>query len=367
MGMLVAFFWSREERTAALWYSLPFALGAVGAGFTVNPVLKAGDLGLRLGALFVLMAYGFGWQAVRVFYRKPPLPLAVVAACLLYFGFATLLYEYWYVPALNSSVRGALVSLFAGLAAYEFWLQREDEDLPSRKILFCTFAAYSVFCALRIPLVFVLPKPLGVAPTEAWAVVVFNLASVVMALMASMFMIVLSRERTAAVSHGLALRDAMTGLYNRRAYYERIEALSDNGRKDTQSYAILLLDIDKFKSINDRFGHAVGDKVIILAGQAAEASLRKSDQVFRIGGEEFACLLPGASAEEAYEAAERLRAAFRESAAMVDGFRVDATISIGVATTAKDRNADSAFAAADKALYMAKRSGRNRSVKAAIA
>ncbi len=126
----------------------------------------------------------------------------------------------------------------------------------------------------------------------------------------------------------------------------------------------MVFDIDHFKSINDRFGHQNGDKVIILAAQAAEATLRKHDKVFRIGGEEFVCLLPDTSPQEAYDAAERVRLVFQEIAATVNGEQMDATISIGVAASDGSLAADQVMARADAALYEAKRSGRNRTVMA---
>jgi diguanylate cyclase (GGDEF)-like protein len=145
-----------------------------------------------------------------------------------------------------------------------------------------------------------------------------------------------------------------------------LQAFATNGDNPIPPYALLVLDIDNFKSINDRFGHQTGDQVIILAAQAAGTTLRKHDKVFRIGGEEFVCLLPDTTMQQAHDAAERLRSAFREIANTVDGKAIGATISIGVAATDGLMTADQVFAEADAALYQAKTLGRNRTVVASM-
>jgi predicted signal transduction protein with EAL and GGDEF domain len=275
-------------------------MGAAGAALLVSPTLKLGDWALRLGVFFILLAYGFAWQAVRRIYGRPPSPLLVVAPTLLWLILSmTVLTKSWDLLVVNAVIRRGLVALFSGLSAYEFWRSRHTEDLRSRRVLFWVFATFGALNAVRIPFVSILPAPLGAAPTEAWSVVIYNLEAVILVLLASVFMIVLSRERMSSRNYGLALRDAMTNVYNRRAYHEHMQALGTNGEGLVPPYALLVLDIDRFKSINDRFGHQLGDKVIVLAAQTAEAALRKHDSVFRLGGEEFACLLPDTGLLEA--------------------------------------------------------------------
>src|SRR5207248_10668991 len=123
--------------------------------------------------------------------------------------------------------------------------------------------------------------------------------------------------------------------------------------------AVLIFDIDHFKSINDRFGHPAGDEVLILFATVVVNTLRISDLSGRIGGEEFAALLP-CSLEEAVIAAERVREAFEASGIMDDTGPVDTTVSIGVAGGPAGTELEVLLAAADTALYQAKRSGRNR-------
>jgi diguanylate cyclase (GGDEF)-like protein len=122
---------------------------------------------------------------------------------------------------------------------------------------------------------------------------------------------------------------------------------------------VLIFDIDHFKSINDRFGHPAGDELLRLFATIVVTSLRLTDLSGRIGGEEFAALLP-CPLEEGVVAAERVREAFAASNIVVEEGRVDTTVSIGVAGGPAGTELEVLLAAADTALYQAKRSGRNR-------
>ena len=124
---------------------------------------------------------------------------------------------------------------------------------------------------------------------------------------------------------------------------------------------MLLVDLDHFKSINDRFGHAVGDKVLQIFAKTARAGLRQNDLVGRLGGEEFTAVLADASMDNAYLVADRLRRTFAANAAVIDGEAIYATASIGVSVIV-DPQQDLAklITLADQALYLAKARGRNR-------
>jgi diguanylate cyclase (GGDEF)-like protein len=133
--------------------------------------------------------------------------------------------------------------------------------------------------------------------------------------------------------------------------------------RPTKPMAILMFDIDKFKSINDRFGHPVGDKIIRLLAMTAKKTLRQTDVFGRLGGEEFAAFLSNTDEKGAIIAAERVRLAFLEAAKVVDGLAIGATVSIGVTFTTNYKDeVDALLSRADEALYEAKNSGRNRVV-----
>lgn len=159
----------------------------------------------------------------------------------------------------------------------------------------------------------------------------------------------------------LASTDPLTGIANRRHFLEQMRmALSRHQRYDIPT-ALLMIDLDWFKRVNDSWGHAVGDEVLRHCANVMQASLRRLDLLGRLGGEEFAILLPDTEVGGAEEFAERLRLVVLEQAAPTQAGQIGITFSIGVTPfTRGDRNIDAVLARADQALYRAKENGRNR-------
>jgi diguanylate cyclase (GGDEF)-like protein/PAS domain S-box-containing protein len=164
------------------------------------------------------------------------------------------------------------------------------------------------------------------------------------------------RNRFEAELKRLAVTDAVTGVWNRRHGEELLAAEMSDARETGRPLSLLMLDIDHFKSINDRYGHQAGDHVLIDISHRLQASLPSTDMVARWGGEEFVVLLRGCHVADAMALAEKIRA--RISDAEFDDAG-PATVSIGVAELTADDDLDSWLARADEALYKAKRSGRN--------
>ncbi|RZS57092.1 sensor domain-containing diguanylate cyclase [Sphaerotilus mobilis] len=170
------------------------------------------------------------------------------------------------------------------------------------------------------------------------------------------------RKRLEAQLEQLARTDPLTGLGNRRDFEERALHELQRARRLDRPLAVLMLDVDRFKQVNDLHGHAVGDQVLQGVAQACRAQLRDIDLLARLGGEEFAVLLPETWQTEAVDVAERLRASIATQAVTLpSGLMVPCTVSIGVASreTADDVVA-TILSRADQALYAAKRAGRNR-------
>lgn len=181
------------------------------------------------------------------------------------------------------------------------------------------------------------------------------------ALVLLLFGIAMRQLRRARNLKALSETDALTGVPNRRALLHKGQQAFLDSRRRMKALTLLALDIDHFKAVNDAYGHATGDAVLARIAQECQRTLRQHDLIGRIGGEEFAGLLPGTSLEAAVQVAERIRGgvAALDLDDLVPGLRV--TISLGVA--ALDRQ-DADFASlldrADKALYRAKESGRDR-------
>jgi diguanylate cyclase (GGDEF)-like protein len=153
--------------------------------------------------------------------------------------------------------------------------------------------------------------------------------------------------------------DALTGLPNRR-YFDELLAIMGPRRRDTDSLGIVMIDIDHFKRLNDQYGHAQGDVVLREVGGAIAMTLRAEDTPVRYGGEEFAVILRRASAPQASEAAERVRAAVAGLSLVRLGLEAPVTVSVGVAIAVEDEEVSAVIGRADQALYRAKRRGRNR-------
>ncbi len=158
-----------------------------------------------------------------------------------------------------------------------------------------------------------------------------------------------------------ARTDPLTGLPNRRAFTELARVEIERAQRFGQPLALIAVDLDHFKSINDNHGHAVGDAVLIDFAHRAQAQLRVIDQLARIGGEEFIALLPGTDAQGAFQVAERIRVLLEQRALAVPGGTLRYTSSFGVAEIEPQHpGLDRWLARADAALYAAKRKGRNR-------
>ena len=159
----------------------------------------------------------------------------------------------------------------------------------------------------------------------------------------------------------LAARDSLTGILNRGSFFEAAQHLLVLLQRQKSSASFVLLDLDNFKMINDTYGHFVGDKVLIHFTQTIQKSLRKSDLIGRVGGEEFAIFLPDTGNDDAFQLAEKLRKIISHSALEVDGKTVAYTVSLGVESSKpKDHSIDELFKRADLKLYGAKDKGRDR-------
>lgn len=160
----------------------------------------------------------------------------------------------------------------------------------------------------------------------------------------------LAREhvRRSQAYRELAFRDPLTGMANRRAFEDELVSVTHQGSADA---AVMMIDVDKFKTVNDTRGHDAGDELLRAIARAISDSVRPSDVAARVGGDEFAILLPATTIELACEIGERVRAAVDDSSLL------PVSLSIGVAPLAKDSRV--ALLAADTALYKAKAAGRN--------
>src|SRR6266700_3099408 len=355
LGAMMVFFGRQENSPALKWWGTAYLLGAASVALWTATGDKLGPhLYLALNAVG-FVACGMVWNAARVFHgRKPNWPGLVLGA-LAWIVTVTLLDPT--ASMLRMIIGAGIVSVYAALTASEFWVERR-KSLQRRWPAFVVPVMHG--CVLMLPILlgsFLRPNDAGFSGS-IW-VTVFSVELVLYAVGTVFVIFMLVSERTVTAHKTAASMDPLTGMLNRRGFAEAtsraIEREANAGRPAT----VLIFDIDHFKSVNDRFGHPAGDEVLRLFATIVLNTLRITDLSGRIGGEEFAAFLP-CSLEEAVIAAERVRETFESSGIVVEEGPVDTTVSIGVAGGPAGTELEVLLAAADAALYQAKRNGRNR-------
>lgn len=165
----------------------------------------------------------------------------------------------------------------------------------------------------------------------------------------------------------MAATDPLTALYNRRHFSRVLEQMFAETQRYATDLACVMIDLDDYKQLNDRFGHQVGDQLLILAGKVISANMRRMDVAARYGGDEFVLLIPRAGKNDAAVVAQRICEEFKHATAAVLKDYGGVSMSVGIASLAlnKASNADQLVAQADAALYRAKQTGRDRIVPAA--
>jgi len=308
-----------------------------------------------VGNALVAAAYGILWCGARKFEGKR-VSIIVASAGALVWIVACSIGPIYARPQLRATVMTVIAIVYMLLALRELWRGRGDGvwRWPIMLLLLVHTAAIPI----HIPLASAAfrPSPLDV---DLRTFAIFE--AVFVCICGAYLLGGLAKDRIAARYRRASLTDPLTGVSNRRGFFEIGNRLLDRARFERRPAALLVFDLDRFKNINDRYGHITGDEVLTAFCRLATSSLRPNDLFGRIGGEEFASLLPGTGAEEARRLAERLRTAFEATSHAGGGRTLTATVSTGIAVS-DDAGVDlgTLLKAADRALYRAKAMGRNR-------
>jgi diguanylate cyclase (GGDEF)-like protein len=355
LGTMLLFFGKQENIPALKWWGTAYLLGAASVAIWTLASTRLGTMpSLALNAIG-FVACGMVWNASRVFHgRKPNLPGLVLGAMAWVAAIMSLPPE---ASAMRMTIGAAIVAVYAALTATELWSER-------RRVLQKRWPAFAVpvlhgFVLMLPILLGDLLNPQDLAFGNNIWVTVFSVELVLYAVGTVFVIFMLVSERTVTAHKTAASMDPLTSMFNRRGFAEASSRVIEREANAGRPVTVLIFDIDHFKSINDRFGHPAGDEILKLFATIVVSSLRISDLSGRIGGEEFAALLP-CSLEEGIAAADRVREAFMNSGIVVEDGPVDTTVSIGVAGGPAGTELEVLLAAADTALYQAKRGGRNR-------
>src|SRR5215213_11940562 len=360
LGLLLLLVWVQNARvTAVAWWASAHLMRATSVMLYGLYGSVPDLISIDLANVILFSSFGVTWNGARVFNGLPSLPGSLIAGAGIW-----LLASQWPGFEIGSEVRGQLSAMiiagYAWLTAYEFWRGR-DEPLVSRWPAIALFFTDGTMFLLRTPINSLLhDRQTDSLLSSAW-LSVLSLEAFLMTIATAFILLAMSKERTELRHKTAAMIDPLTGLLNRRAFLQDAESLMQQQIARDRPIAVLLIDLDHFKSINDRFGHAAGDKVLQIFAKSAQANLRQNDLLGRLGGEEFTVVLADASIDNAFLVADRLRNAFAVAAAVIDDQALHATASIGVAVIV-DPSQDLAklITLADQALYMAKARGRNR-------
>ena len=355
LGVMLLVFGKNENIPALKWWGTAYLLGAASVALWSLASNMLGEVvSLALNAVG-FVACGMVWNASRVFHGRKPNLLGLVLGAIAWIAVVMTL-----PPAasmMRMTIGAGIVAVYAALTATELWTERR-RALQRRWPTMMVPVMHGFVLMLPILLGNLL-HPHDVRFAGSIWVTGFSVELVLYAV-GTVFVIFMMVSERAVIAHkNAASMDPLTGMFNRRGFSEISSRLIEREANAGRPMTAMIFDIDHFKSINDRFGHPAGDEVLKLFATVVVNTLRISDLSGRIGGEEFAALLP-CPLEEGVVAAERVRDAFANSGIVVEDGPVDTTVSIGVAGGPAGTELEVLLAAADTALYQAKRSGRNR-------
>src|SRR6478609_4242493 len=309
LGLLLLFAWVQNTAiTAVAWWGFAHLLRA-GSIMLFGLYGSAPDLiSIDLANSLLFTAFAVTWTGARVFDHHRPLPILLFGGAALWLVACRLpiVEDAWDVRVLLSC---GIIAAYTWATAYEFWRGRSEPLVSRWPAIFMLFAHGALFL-LRTPLSQVLPwSPTNQVFESVW-LTVLSFEALLFTIAIAFILLAMAKERTELRHKTAALVDPLTGIANRRAFLEEVMTLGKRQEAEGRSAAVLLADLDHFKSINDRFGHAVGDHVLQIFAEVASNKLGPYDLIGRLGGEEFAIVIYDSGRDKGLAIAERIRLAF---------------------------------------------------------
>ena len=327
-GLLLLFSWmqNRAVPALALW-GLGYLFGSSGAALLALRGLVPNTWSIAVAVTLLCASYGIMWAGARSFEGRRIPGFWIFAGAAIWLG-ACQIDGFYQSEQWRITLASMILATYALLSAGEVWHAR-DRQLISRWPTMALLVLHAGFILGRIPFAGALAFPAAGGHPHGMVVSVMAFEALFAVFCLAFLRVNMSKERAELEQRRAALTDPLTGIANRRAFFDLGEPLLEQAVAERRSAALLLFDLDRFKEINDTAGHQAGDRVLKAFAGLVEASMRTGDLFGRLGGEEFACLLPHASMAEALRAAERVR---REFAAMcAPGLATNPTVSVGVA------------------------------------
>lgn len=360
LGLLLLFAWVQNSGIMAVaWWGSAHLLRAASVVLFGMYGSVSDLISIDLANAVLFTAFAVTWTGARVFDGRSPSPLGL-------FGGAALWLFVCRMPIVTESIdarvliSSGIITSYTWLTAYEFWRGRSEPLVSRWPAIFMLFAHGALFL-LRTPLSAILPWSVNSQIFESVWMTVLSFEALLFTIAIAFILLAMAKERTELRHKTAALVDSLTGIANRRAFMEGGALLARRHGSHPKPAAVLLMDLDHFKLINDTFGHGIGDRVLQVFADSASTQVTSMDIVGRLGGEEFGALLHDCDKAKAMAVAEQIRAAFAAQAVEVDGRPVNATVSVGVTVCEQGvLDVSAMLAQADQALYHAKERGRNR-------
>jgi diguanylate cyclase (GGDEF)-like protein len=353
LGLFLILAWLQQRDVGALaWWGSAYLLGATALAMWGAPQPWF-PLPRVLPFAMIFVACGMIWNGVRLFRGRPLRPIAGCAGAVVWLSLCQL-------PIFPEGSFARIALGVIVVATYTFFIALElsrerRKSLRSRTAAIVVPGLHAAIFLMPLAMRAFMPDDIAVS----W-ITVFALETSLYAVGTAVIVLLMVKDHHVDVYRHAASVDFLTGLLNRRAFLENALKLCAQQAGGGSPVTMLMFDLDHFKAVNDRFGHAVGDEVLRVFAQVVRKSTRASDIVGRLGGEEFGAIVAEPT-EFALMIGERIRAGFEAAGAEVAGHAVGATVSIGAATAHElVTNIDALIARADAALYRAKGDGRNR-------
>jgi diguanylate cyclase (GGDEF)-like protein len=366
LGALLVFagLQNRSVRAPMLW-GAAYIVGALGLALITSRGTVPDFVSVELGNALILFGCGLTWAGARIFGGRRALLVVVLTAPFVWLA-ACQLPSFAVDVNLRVAFVSAMLALLAAATAEEFWRGR-DEPLMSRWPVVVVLLSYAALLVARVPATYFAPVVDDRSLLNGVSFAVLAFGTLLFTVVLAFLLLNMTKERTELHHKIASLVDPLSGVANRRAFLSESSRLFAQQAVDREPLALLLFDLDRFKDINDHFGHSVGDQVLLMFAQTATSTLGAGVLFSRIGGEEFAAMLPVGDMGEAVAIADRVRRNFANAARRFKEGDLSPTVSIGV-TLGFDAKAEveDLLVIADEALYRAKANGRNRVESSAL-
>ena len=356
LGVVLLIAWLQERIPALGWWGAAYLIGGFSGALWQWSVRFASPVLVDLANVLLFLAVGMIWGAARLFHgrRVQWSPQLLGAAVWLVACFSP---AFTHSAASRIVLSSLIVAAYTFLIAAELWHERRKSLIRRWPASFVPMLHGAIFL---FPVALATLSPAGetIRGLAGW-VAVFAIEILLYVIGAAFLVLILAKDRTVRFYKLAATTDPLTGVLNRRGFFEATGEVMESNRAGMTPVSLLAFDLDRFKSINDRFGHDGGDAVLEMFAEVVRKTMRASDVIGRLGGEEFVAMVSGTLAEAAV-AAERVRSAFAAAEIVLEGQRIPATVSIGIACGSPLAAVETLITRADVALYRAKANGRNR-------